>query len=137
MASAWQGNGSNNASPFISQYVDILSENILIIPDSSFTRTYFKITYNITVTKAGVRIPLLFYASEFSSDFKVYVDGQEVKLTKTPIAYKKLEGTPAADFDYLFETGYHGEKKVVIWEQPSSGFVVTLRDLKFFETTFH
>lgn len=118
------------ANPFISQYVDIVQEKILIVPDDRFETAQFIIEYHINANKAGKQIPLLFYASEFKEGFKIWMDGKEIELSQIPETYQKLEGTPFNDFGYFFET----PNQVLIDDSPSTGFYVSLDDLKFFET---
>ena len=127
--------GTWTARPFISQYVDILKENILIVPDDKFETAQFKIEYHIKADRSGVQIPLLFYASEFKENFKIWIDDREIKLKQVPETYKKLEGTPFNDFAYFFDTKNRSEtKRVLIEDSPSGGFYVSIDDLKFFET---
>jgi len=126
--------GSSMARPFISQHVDIIKETILIIPDANFQTAQFQIEYHINANKSEIKIPFLFYASEFKEKFKIWVDDKEIKLNKVPEPYQSLEGTPFNDFDYLFETQTNSQtKQVLIEESPSSGFYVSIDDLKFFE----
>jgi len=127
--------GTLTTSPFISKHVDIVREKILIIPDNDFKTAFFKIEYFIKANKNGVRIPLLFYASEFKENFRIWVDGQEIPLKEIPESYQKLEGTPFEDFSYLFErTDWDDLQQIVIDETSTSGFYVTINDLKYFET---
>lgn len=127
--------GTWGATPFISQYVAITKEKILIIPDHKFETAQFKIEYHIQVNKSGRQIPLLFYASEFKENFRIWIDNNEIELSQVPEAYKKLEGTPFSDFGYFFETqNWSQTKQVQIDDSPSSGFYVSIDNLKFFET---
>lgn len=126
--------GTWTATPFINQYVDITKEKILIIPDDQFETAQFKIEYHIKANKSGNQIPLLFYASEFRENFRIWVDDIEIELTQVPDSYKKLEGTPFNDFGYLFETNEWSEAKHVrIDVSSSSGINVSIDNLKFFE----
>ncbi len=133
MASPFQ-EGTWSASPFISQYVDIIQEKILIIPDDKFETAQFNIEYYVKAHKSGKQIPLLFYASEFKEHFRIWVDDMEIALSQVPEAYQKLEGTPFRDFGYFFENQKtSGTKQVLLEESPSNGFFVLINDLKFFE----
>jgi hypothetical protein len=127
--------GTWMANPFISQSVDIIKEKILIIPDDRFETALFKIEYHIKADKSGRQIPFLFYASEFKESFRIWIDDKEIELHQVPEAYKELEGTPFTDFGYFFEAQNLNEtKQVLIDDSPSSGFYVSIDDLKFFET---
>jgi hypothetical protein len=126
--------GTLGSSPFISRYVDILNEKILIIPDSLFETAYFKIEYQIKVSQSGIQVPLLFYASDYREDFKVWLDNAEIRLKPAPEYYENLEGTPLKDFGYLFDSGSENEERQVIIENPEyAGFYVSVNNLKFFE----
>lgn len=126
--------GTASASPFLSRYVDIEKERILIIPDREFQTADLEIEYHIKAHKSGDQIPFLFYASDFRQDFKIWVDGKETALKQVPSHYRVLEGSPFTDFSHLFEEG-DNKAQVVIDESPSTGFYVDLKDLKFFKTS--
>jgi len=127
--------GTWSASPFISQYVAIRYEKIVIIPDAEFKTAEFKIEYHITSDKDGINIPLLFYASEFKSDFRVWVDDEEIGLIAIPAIYETVEGTQFDDFGYLFKD-YEGRPTnvVEINDYPNRGLYVKLEELKYFKT---
>jgi hypothetical protein len=126
--------GTWTTRPFISRFVDIVNETILIKPDKTFETAQFTIEYHIHAKKSGIQIPLLFYASEFKEKFKIWIDNKAIQLNEVPEAYKKLVGTPFKDFSYFFETKeWSDSKEVLIMESPSSGFFVSIDDLKFFE----
>jgi len=125
--------GTLGASPFISQYVDIIKENILIVPDCDFETAQFIIEYYIKANKSGVQIPLLFYASEYSSDFKVWLDDAEIPFNPVPRYYEDLEGTLFEDFRVLFDSGNESNGQVEIDNSKFSTFYVSVNNLKFFE----
>lgn len=127
--------GSFTSTPFISRHVDILQESLLIIPDDRFQTARFVIEYHIRANRPGSQIPLLFYASEFREQFKIWLDGREISLKQVPESYQQLEGTPFTDFGHFFEKEDWSETpRVLLEESPSSGFYVAIDDLKFFET---
>jgi len=133
MASPLQ-EGSWTATPFISKYVEIVKETILIKPDKKFDTAWFEIEYHIDVKKAGVQIPFLFYASEFRENFTLLMDGKEIQLSPQPRSYKKLEGTELRDFSSLFETEiWNGTSDLRVGEPESQAFYISMRDLKFFK----
>jgi len=125
--------GTLPASPFISQHVDILRETMRILPDARFETARFEIEYHLRAHRPGRQVPLLFYASEYREQFRIWVDGREIQLSEVPGAYDTLEGAPFADFDYLFAPGSGQESvQVAINDSPLEGFSVVLADLKFF-----
>ena len=127
--------GTQVASPFISQHVDILKETILIQPDENFDNARFTIEYHIQADSQGVQIPLLFYAYEYGDDFRVWVDGESVGLGQVPEEFSEVEGTPFADFGQYFESRPVGEVPFAeIWESALRSFYVSIHDLKYFET---
>jgi hypothetical protein len=127
--------GTLTASPFISKYVDIVGEKILIVPDKNFKTAFFRIEYQIRSSRDGLRIPLLFYASEYRESFRVWIDGRAVTIKQVPDAYKKLEGTPFSDFNHLFTIENRDEsQQVLIEDHATGGFYVSVNDLKYFET---
>lgn len=127
--------GTLMASPFISQQVHITKEKIFIIPDKRFETAQFKIEYHITAEQSGTQIPLLFYAMEYKDDFKIWLDDQEIQLRDIPESYTNLEGSSFADFSYLFTDSLWSNMNpsLLLDESSSSGFYLTIDDLKFFE----
>jgi hypothetical protein len=69
--------GTLGTRPFISQYVHILHENLRITIDEDFQYADFEIEYIINAEKSGAQIPLLFYASEYYTNFEVTTDGKK------------------------------------------------------------
>ena len=129
--------GTMGAVPFINQYADITKEIIHIVPDEKFQTARFQIEYQIRASRPGIRIPLLFYASEYREDFKIRLDDTPVTLQEVPQQYEKLAGTPFEDFGYFFHEKVGNEiPGVNIAESPTTGFVVTIGDLKFFDVDF-
>jgi len=125
--------GSLAATPFISQYVDIIREHLHITPDEQFQTARFSIEYHLQARKAGEQIPLLFYAADFRESFQVWVDGDPLELQEIPANYELLEGTRFDDFAYLFATDTLADLNQILADQLTSDWV-QLEDLKFFET---
>jgi hypothetical protein len=75
-----QGGDPKSGFAVTSKDIDIRHESIVIIPNKDFTTAKFEIAYHIETNKAGVQIPLVFYASEFKEDFKVWVDGKPIRI---------------------------------------------------------
>lgn len=72
--------GTLGGSPFLHQYVSITHENIVITLDENFDYAHFNVEYFIDAEKDGIQIPLLFYATEYASDFIVTIDGKPLKI---------------------------------------------------------
>lgn len=127
--------GTQTATPFISENVDIISENILIIPDEKFQTAKFQIEYHIQSSKSGSQIPLLFYAVDFREDFRIWIDDEEIRLSPIPEQYFEIHGTPFNDFSYLFsKPSWSDDEKTHANRSLFEGFYVTTNDLKFFQT---
>lgn len=127
--------GTLGARPFTNQYVDVVHEDLRITIDKNFEYAQFNITYFMYSSENGIKIPLLFYASEFLDNFVVKVDGISVNIQDIPNEIRIPENTIFDDFSYFFERreneNYSG---VTLMESERSGFEVTMRDLKYFET---
>ena len=123
--------GSKMASPFINQHVEILKELIRITPSNDLHSAHIHVRYEINARKAGIEIPLLFYADRYSSAFSVELDGIEVTLLSVPEKFYE-EGESELDaFQYL---GYESDGQVVIIEWPENEEErVFLSDLLFFK----
>lgn len=127
--------GTLVASPFTSQYVDILGESIFIKLNQGFTTANYNIEYRISSKITGVQIPLLFYAIGYADNFKVYIDGKEIQVKDLPYDKKDIEGKIYADFKYFFtDTIRYEQDQILIEEAPGSNFQIQLADLKYFET---
>lgn len=127
--------GTLGARPFTSQFVEITKEDLFIKMNRSFETAQIKAIYYITSEKDGLKIPLLFYASDYQEDFLVKVDGKVVEIKKIPYEYRIARETKFKDFDYFFKIPSHSDKsEVVIDESENSGFYVSLSDMKYFET---
>jgi hypothetical protein len=124
--------GTLGASPFISKHVDILRENIRIVPDKQFETARFFVEYQLRVDKSGTQIPLLFYAPEYKDGFIVLLDGKPVKLQKVSDVYPNLETTQLSDFRKLFEMP-EGDDLLHMSDSPTTGFSFEVTELKFFE----
>jgi hypothetical protein len=128
MAAPWR-DGDLPASPMISEYVTILHEQIVITPDTDLRTTHFDVVYHIEALKEGKQIPLLFYASHYRDNFKVWVDGKEIPLQEVPANYADLDGdNTLSDFSNLY---HHLNEEVKTREDNTT--TIKLSDLKFFE----
>ncbi len=126
--------GSFFSTPFTSEYVRILHENIKIKIDENFQYAYFDIEYHIESTKQGKQIPLLFYAMYLDDDFKVSIDGKEIKTKQAPYDTKEAQNV-FIDYTYLFREN-QSENSLFLEFNPENGsyFKPNLSDLVYFET---
>lgn len=127
--------GTLGGSPFVSQFVDVLHEDLFIRLDKNFDLALFKIRYHIKSSKDGFQIPFLFYASDISGPLSVKIDGVEVSIKSIPYNYNVPENTKFKDFSYFFEKkSSNGYSEVEIKESPNQGFYISLNDMVYFET---
>lgn len=128
MAAPWS-DGDLPAAPMISEYVNILHEKLLIKPASDLKTTHFYVEYQIDALKDGKQIPLLFYASRYTNNFRVWVDGKEIMLQEVPDNYAELQGeNTLSDFSEIY---YHLHETIKTGEDDTT--VIELSDLKFFD----
>jgi hypothetical protein len=125
--------GTLGSTPFISQYVDVVHEDLIITIDKDFKYANYNVTYHINSLKDSLQIPFLFYASEYLDNFKVTIDGKEITTSKIPYQYQNPESTKLNDFSYFFDEKSN-DKNVYLPENESRGFRVTLEDMIYFET---
>lgn len=126
--------GTQWGRPFINQYVDVVQEDLLITIDEQFAFTSVVVRYRIQANKAGIRIPFLFYAYDFSEGFSIQFDGQAVDLNPVPDQYLVPDENKFWDFDYFFDsTSFNEGKRVEFKESATHGINLELRDMKFFE----
>jgi len=129
--------GTLFSRPFVSQFVDISHEDIFIKIDKQFNTASFEITYHINALADGIKIPLLFYAADYETDFNISIDGVPVDLLEIPYDYRITDTTKFHDFSYFFDakTDVEREKtRVFDGEDNSNGFYLELKGMKYFET---
>lgn len=128
--------GTVFSRPFTSQFVYILREDLKITIGEKFQSAQIEIEYHINASKNGIRVPLLFYASEMKDSFSVEVDGKPVAFQPIPDDLKAPAGSKFSDFSYFFNSHYRDSSKsvVLIEDSPKSGFFVDFNDLYYFET---
>ena len=123
--------GTLVANPFLNQYVRVVNENIFIKIDSGFYYADFDIEYEILSEKDGLKIPLLFYAYNYDDDFKVSIDGKEIKLN-TELKFWDLhteeEKLKFKNYHYLFTN----DREVISNTVATDG--LNMHDLLYFET---
>jgi hypothetical protein len=123
------------ARPFVSQYVDVVHEDLSIKINENFEFASFNVKYHINSSTDGFQIPFLFYASEFLDSFSVTIDGVKVEIQEIPYDINLPQGSKFKDFSYFFEQAsddYDGS--VLLAETRSRGFHVYLHDMIYFET---
>ncbi len=126
--------GTMMATPFTSQYVDILSEKIFIKINKGFTTAMFHIEYRIKSSANGLQIPLIFYAMNYSNDFKVWIDGKELIIKNLPDELQLKDSILLSDFEYIFsKENQSGNQQLNINENLKTDFYVNIYDLLFFE----
>lgn len=126
--------GTLGARPFVSEYVEVLHEDLLIKIGADFQTAQFKAVYHIKASKAGQQIPFLFYASEYQDGFTVNIDGKTVELKDMSYDFGVPEETKFKDFSYFFEGQSDNLDHAIILEEDSNeGFYVSLQDMIFFE----
>lgn len=127
--------GTLGGRPFVSEYVDVIHEDLFIKIDKSFENASFNVKYHINSSKDGFQIPFLFYASEYLDSFSVKIDGREVNLNDISYDFKIPENTKFKDFSYFFErSSYNDYSSVLIEDSPNGGFHVSLHNMIYFET---
>jgi len=134
MASPY-GEGTKVSSAFSSRDIDILHENIDVNIDQKFKTAAYVIEYTIKTDVEGNQIPLLFYAENYKSDFKVWVDGQPIALSNFSPENIGADSVKFKKFSAAFEktTPYNNWQEVDIrWtENIENSYPVS--DLKYFE----
>jgi len=95
--------GTQAASPFVSNYVNITSETITIVPHKDLATATFFIEYKIQALQSGNAVPLLFYAVDYKDSFEVWFDNTPVILTPVPDQFIAKDGTKITGFDNLFQ----------------------------------
>jgi hypothetical protein len=127
--------GTLGSRPFVNKYVDVLHEDLNIKINSNFEYAQFFVRYHINSSTSGVKIPFLFYASEFLDSFVVKIDGVRIPVKDIPYDLPKPDGTKFNDFAYIFgDTDYTGNKLTTIETSDADGFNIELRNMIYFET---
>lgn len=127
--------GTFSGRPFVSQYVEVVHEDLFIKIDRNFEFAQFKVRYHINSSKDGQQIPFLFYASEYLDSFIIKIDGKEVATHDFPHDINVPYGTKFKDFSYFFESSlYDDYGSVLIEDSSNGGFYVNQNDMIYFET---
>ena len=128
MASPYR-DGTKVAAAFTSSDIDILKERINVTLNKESSTANYVVEYTIKTDRDGKQIPLLFYATEYKGDFKVWVDGKEVSVQKIPDDYtgKTYEG-----FSKSYYNNDIDKAEVMIHWREKSGVIYKLTELKYF-----
>lgn len=129
MASPFQ-EGTIGTQPFINEHVNITHENIFIKIDEDFYFADYEIEYYIIAEEDGIKIPLLFYASDYYDGFTVEVDGNTIELKEVDTLWDTDDNEQFKDFSYLYDT-INNEIKDEAFENHQQ---VNKDDLLYFET---
>jgi hypothetical protein len=129
--------GALGGRPFVNKYVDIRNEKLNITIDQQFDYAAIDAIYYIESQMDGIKIPLLFYASEYEKNFNVTVDGKKVEVMPIPDDYYIVEGTKFNDFAKAFRQYKHGgvpKDEALIKISPEEAIYSQLNEFKYFET---
>ncbi len=128
--------GTFGTRPFISQYVNILHENLHITIDENFEYADFVVEYNIHAEKSGSQIPLLFYASSYYENFKVTIDGKEVTLARQEDFWNAYgpEKEKLTNFHYLYSADRKEISEIENQFKYGRNDRIYLKDFLYFET---
>jgi len=129
MASPFQ-EGTTGTQPFINEHVNITHENILIKIDENFYFADYEIEYYIMAEEDGVKIPLLFYASDYYEGFAIEIDGNPIELKEVDALWDTNDNKQFKDFSYLYDS-INNEIKDEAYENHQQ---VNKNDLLYFET---
>jgi hypothetical protein len=125
--------GTMGSLPFLSKYVDITRERITIVPDSGFRSAHFHIEYDVRSDREGMRIPMVFYALEYATGFRVLFDGVELSVRSTP-SQAVLSDTTLAEVAGSFHViTWNANGKEVV---PNVDLRFKTTDLLFFTADF-
>jgi hypothetical protein len=126
--------GTIHANALTSKEVSILHEQIRVRVLNGFKTAEFDIVYQIKTDLEGGQIPLLFLAKDYKSDFKVWVDDQQVEIKDIPNYIIKTKDSKFANFENSFEYTESENKFVKINWTENNYNLYKLDDLRYFET---
>ncbi|MDB5256632.1 MAG: hypothetical protein JWM14_1327 [Chitinophagaceae bacterium] len=123
--------GTMGKVPFTSEHISIDKENITIIPYGNFSSAQFIVEYYINADEESAAVPLVFYASDFEKDFKVWVDE---KLINTQPIPNFLHSSLNKNYRHLAAHFSHPDIEATFINDHSSDQLTTVEsDLKYFE----
>lgn len=72
--------GTLGGYTFINRNVDVISEEIVIKPDSLFSSALFNVRYVIKTDSSGISIPLVFQAEGYKDGIEIFFNDQKVDV---------------------------------------------------------
>jgi hypothetical protein len=126
--------GTLGARPFVSQYVDVIHEDLSIKIDENFEFATFNVKYHINSSSEGFQIPFLFYASQYLDSFTVTIDGTPVNVQTIPDDVILPEESTFKDFSFLQSPSDTDKYYYLNNRVHDLGFHYSLVDLIYFET---
>ncbi|QHI36842.1 hypothetical protein IMCC3317_22120 [Kordia antarctica] len=128
--------GTFGTRPFISQFVNILHENLRITIDEKFEYADFEVAYTINAEKSGTQIPLLFYASEYYENFEVTIDGKKVDLKRQEDFWDLygIDKEKLINFEYLYTRNRAEVGEIENQFKHGRSEHISLNDFLYFET---
>ncbi|MCW3102983.1 MAG: hypothetical protein JWO09_1423 [Bacteroidetes bacterium] len=125
--------GTIGSNAFSSADIDILREKIFVSIDSGFKTAAYDIEYIIRSDVHGVQIPLMFYAKDLKSNFKVWLDDEEIQLVPIPDNVKTSAPTFSRFSRSFMPSAREGEPETIVisWSE-HGGFVCPISDLMYF-----
>lgn len=128
--------GTFGTRPFISQYVNILHENLRITIDENFEYADFLVEYTINAEKSGTQIPLLFYASQYYENFEVTIDGKKVSLERQEDFWNLygIDKEKLTNFHYLYNADRKAISEIENQFQHGRSEQIALNDFLYFTT---
>lgn len=123
--------GSRLTAAISSKDVDVLSEKITVILDSTFGTAQFVVEYVLRSARSGKQVPLLFYAQDYKEDFRVWLDGMPVAVAPVPVG--RLHKKAFNGLDEHPPIGEAAEDEITIYWTPNTSTRHRLSDLHYFE----
>ncbi|MBK8487762.1 MAG: hypothetical protein KBF51_02940 [Chitinophagales bacterium] len=129
MASPWQ-RGTQSASAYSSNDLDIIHEHILIAVNNDFSEAKYTITYTIQSSVQGNQIPLVFYAMDYVGDFQIWLDD-------TPVTWQQIIDQQSNDslligYNYIFKNNAEEDTPLTIFWGKENKDQIESSDLKYF-----
>jgi len=123
--------GTIGSNAFSSADIDILREKIFVSIDSGFKTANYDIEYIIRSDVHGIQIPLMFYAEDLKSNFKVWLD-EAIQLVPIPDHIKTSAGSFSRFSRSFSPPSREGEPETIVvsWSD-HGGFVYPISDLVY------
>ena len=119
--------GTSISTVFTSKNIDILNEKIYFKPNKEFKIGSYLIEYHIKTDTSGKQIPLLFYAIDYKENFKVFIDNQEIQLSKLP--YSSQDSTTLKIYKQFKLYNYNNELNIDLGNHESKSINIEDKSL--------